>query len=122
MDDSTKPSPSIQIGQVYQFLDKFRELTGDSTMPLQQVMTLLALYVNSNIAVADFPKYTGVTKSSISRNLALLGNGLNAVTSPGPQWVATEENAENRKFKYARLTPKGKALLETVAREVFKPK
>lgn len=126
MADTPKPSAMYEIssgqciGLVYHYLDKLRGYTKDSTMPIQQVITLLALYTNGTIAVADLHKYTNVKGSSNSRNLAKLGEGERPLIKPGPGWVRTWDDLNDRRFKYASLTPQGRALLEAVTKEVLK--
>lgn len=103
------------INGVCEFLTRLGKVTGDTTMPVQQVLTLAAVAVNPNVNMLDLPKFSGVERSANSRNVAKLGPGLRP-TQPGLGLIEAYEDPYDRRFKKVRLTPRGEALLSEVAR------
>lgn len=103
------------------FMSALCEATGDYTMPLQQVLLLLALFNHGELAQQELVKYTGVARSSNSRNIAKLGIGDSAWKANGPGWVESYEDPMDRRTKMVRLTPKGKALIRAVIESSSRP-
>lgn len=117
---------STAIGGVYLFLELLTEAAGDKTMGVQQVQLLLALHSYGVLNQVDLPRYTGVEKSSNSRHIAALGAGFPVLDKKtgtrsierGLGWVEAYEEPTNRRFKMVRLTPLGKAQLDSIAARV----
>lgn len=107
------PAQTI-VGGVAEFLAQLAKATGDNTMPVQQQLLLLALYSAPEVNQLDLPRWTGVERSANSRNLAKLGQGERPLLKAGPGWVEAYEDLADRRFKKARLTPKGRAMLDGV--------
>lgn len=102
------------VGDVYQFLDAFQEVSGDTTMGIQQVMVLLALYIQGELNQHDLAGYAKIDKTSVSRNIGRLGAGVKPSEMPGPGWVESYEDLVDRRLKKVRLTGKGRAMIEAV--------
>lgn len=113
---------NVKIGDVSRFLEKLTELTQDTTMPMQQVRCLLALYVHPQIAQQDLNKHIGVDKSAISRTIHILGAGIEPKKKQGPGLVQSVQDIYNRKCFNISLTPKGRALVAEAAKQAFIPK
>jgi DNA-binding MarR family transcriptional regulator len=114
--DNNKARDGTRVSAlIAEYLAQLSQATGDSTMPMQQVLTLLAVHLNPDMNLTDMPKYTGVEKSSNSRNIAKLGDGERPVLKRGPGLLESYHDPMDRRFVKVRLTPKGKALMEAVA-------
>ena len=98
------------------------ELTGDYTMPSQQQLLLLSLYVHGTLNQASLEVVTGVTRSSNSRNIGKLGRGEKAWADDGPKLLESYEDLMDRRNKLVRLTTKGKAIVEEAWERAFNPK
>lgn len=105
-------SKTTDLANVNKFIYALSELSNDFTMPSQQQMLLISLYVHGTVNQQDLSDLTGVKRSSNSRNIAKLGLGERAYAMDGPQYVESFEDPMNRRLKLVRLTPKGRALLE----------
>lgn len=82
------------------------------------MLLLLSLYTHGTLNQIDLERYTGMKKSSNSRNIARLGAGEKPAEERGPGWVEAFEDPNNRRTKLVRLTPLGRHVLEKTAREV----
>ena len=112
-------SPARVLSASGAFIEALARATERPNIEAQQQLLLLALYgAPSGISQQDLPKYTGVQKSSNSRNIARLGDGERPLIERGPGWVESFEDPADRRNKLVRLTPRGRALLERVAEEV----
>jgi DNA-binding MarR family transcriptional regulator len=100
------------------FIQALQRATGKNTFESQQQLLLLSLYVHGEMAQNNLDRYTGVEKSSISRNISRLGEGERPLIKRGPGWVESYEDPVDRRNKMVRLTQRGKALLDSVAQEV----
>jgi DNA-binding MarR family transcriptional regulator len=115
--------PGKIIGATAGFIGAMTQATGESTMGAQQILLLLALYINGELNQIDLPKYTGVEKSANSRNLARLGEGAwidkgqGKRHEPGLGLVEGYEEPTDRRIKKVRLTPKGRVVLEEAAKQ-----
>lgn len=98
------------------FCDALVVQTEDPTMGLQQLRLLLALAVHGTLNQADLQKFTGVAKSSNGRNIDRLGSGSFRETGLG--LLESFEDNLDRRFKLVRLTPKGRAVLESASADV----
>ncbi|KQW02195.1 hypothetical protein ASC87_13265 [Rhizobacter sp. Root1221] len=100
------------------FIEALTKHTGITDFESQQMRLLLSLYIHGELNQLDLERYTGVKKSSNSRNIARLGDGEKPTIKRGPGWVESFEDPENRRTKLVRLTPTGRKLLEKVAADV----
>lgn len=104
---------TTDIAKVNDFIKALSELTGDDTMPSQQQLLLLGLFVHGVTNQADIEELTGVKRSSNSRNITKLGIGERSASEPGPRWVESFEDPMDRRTKLVRLTPKGRELIDS---------
>jgi len=113
---------TTDIAKVNEFIKALSELTGDDTMPSQQQLLLLGLFVHGVTNQADIEELTGVKRSSNSRNITKLGIGERSSSEPGPRWVESFEDPMDRRTKLVRLTPKGRELIESAWTKSFADK
>lgn len=105
-------SKTTDLAKVTEFIKALAELTNDYTMPSQQQLLLLSLAVHGSLNQQSIEDYTGVKKSSNSRNIAKLGEGEKPLEAPGPGYLKNEIDLRNRTAKVVSLTPKGRALMD----------
>lgn len=109
------------------FLEGLAQATGDATLGIQQVRMLTALYVHGTLNQVDLPKFTGVEKSAVARNISRLGGGAWAakpgspskVEKPGLGLIEAYQEPTDRRFNMVRLTPKGRAMLEQLSKDAI---
>ncbi len=106
----------VVASSVAEFITSFSKITGDNTMPVQQVLTMLAVYLVPDINLADLEKYSGVGRSSNSRNVAKLGEGEKPWQKAGPGWIQSYPDPLDRRIVKCRMTPKGKSIMDEVSR------
>lgn len=114
----TIASPTHVLAAGAALIDALARHTGLRTLEAQQQLLLLSLYVHGTLNQIDLERYTGMKKSSNSRNIARLGEGERPAVERGPGWVEAFEDPMNRRTKLVRLTPLGRNLLEKTALEV----
>ncbi len=112
-------SKAVDIARVAAFIRALSDLTNDYTMPSQQQLLLLALGVHGTVNQQDIEDYTGVKKSSNSRNILKLGDGEKPLEEPGPGYVKAEPDLRDRRLNLVSLTPKGRALLDEAWERAF---
>lgn len=100
---------SNPLAVAYAVLIKLMEATNAPTMAGQQIATYLHVALNGEVPQADLEAATGVAQSSVSRNVALLGNGLSP-KEPGYRLLRSYEDPHYRRRKLVNLTEKGEAL------------
>ena len=113
-------SATSDIARINDFIRSLSEVTGDYTMPSQQQLLLLSLFVRGTINQQDLETHTGVKRSSNSRNISKLGRGEKAWTDDGPHLVESFEDLLDRRMKLVRLTPKGQAVIKQAWEMAFK--
>lgn len=113
--EPTKVELAQTINMQAAFVEALQKAIPDPHMTIPQVTLLLQLYVHGQITQQDLPKYTMVAKSANSRNVAKLGDGERPAIERGPGWIESFEDPMDRRTKIVRLTPLGRALLETAA-------
>lgn len=106
----TKEAKALTVAS--KFIEALSELTDDNLMPMQQMVLLVQLRVHGQLNQQELSQFTGVEKSSNSRNIAKLGAGERPHIEAGPGWLESFEDPANRRSKLVRLTPKGKAMLD----------
>lgn len=110
-------SPIRVLGASLAFMEAIANRSQVQTLETQQLRLLLSLYVHGELNQQDLERYTGVKKTANSRNIARLGIGEKS-TSPGFGWITSYDAPDNRRAKLVALTPAGRALLETCAKDV----
>lgn len=110
------PSPiTTSTAVASEFLRALTELTGMTDISAPQVQLLLQLRIQGPTSQAKLDELTGVKKSANSRNVAKLGAGEKPMVAPGPGWVTSEPDLNDRRNNRVRLTQKGEALVEEAA-------
>lgn len=112
-------SATSDLAHVNALIYELANLTQDFTMPCQQQMLLLSLYVHGTLNQQELEKHTGVSRSSNSRNIAKLGIGERSSNRSGPGYVESFEDPKNRRTKLVRLSPKGRKLIEEAWTRAF---
>jgi DNA-binding MarR family transcriptional regulator len=105
---ATSAAPVLRISTALQvILRTWQEETGERETPIQQVLTFAAVAGSSEpVAMGDLVASTGVSQSSVSRNVATLGPGINP-SLPGYGLMEAYEDPYYRRRKLVRLTAKG---------------
>jgi DNA-binding MarR family transcriptional regulator len=88
---------------------------------------LTALYVHGTLNQTDLPKFTGVEKSAVARNIARLGGGAwqakpgsaAKVERPGLGLIESYQEPTDRRFNMVRLSPKGRSVLEALSKDAM---
>lgn len=116
----TKQEEAKAVAITSALLQAVCELTDDWAISAPQVQLLLQLRIHGSIAQQELPKYTGVQKSANSRNIAKLGIGSKPpkgvrLSSPGPGYVESVPDMEDRRLQVVRLTQRGARLIEDAA-------
>lgn len=126
MPTSTTVTASRVVGATAGFIGAIAEAVDDHTLGAQQMLLLMALYIHGELNQNDLPKYTGVDRSANSRNIKRFGAGsgvLNRVTGAktfeqGDGFVEAYRDPMNQRFQMVRLTPRGRAVIESAAMQV----
>lgn len=102
-------------------LEFFRhELKGE--IQAQQLVVLLLIYNNKDITMLDIINKTGLSQSTISRNIALLLEWFNySKRQAGAGIVNIYEDPMDRRRKVIELTAKGKALFARLEKYLASP-
>lgn len=108
------PSGKPDVHLITRFIEELGKATGDFTMPSQQQLLLLALYTHGELQQQGLERFTGVKRSSNSRNITRLGIGETPWSNNGPGWVESFEDLRDRRNKMVRLTPKGRKMIDSV--------
>lgn len=104
-------------------LENFRKL--DIEMPIQYVVTFLSIALREKaeegLSIKDLEQWTHLSQSATSRNVQALSKWFKPRTKvapgvPGHDLVETFEDPMDRRKKIVRLTPKGRALQNTIAK------
>lgn len=103
------------ITVMIQLLDTMRKSLGQSDIPLQQLLTFCHVADKSEMPMADLALLSGVTQSSVSRNVARLGMGITPKEA-GFGLLEAYEDPYYRKRKLVALTPRGKELVKELER------
>lgn len=98
------------------------EASGWKTLESQQQLLLLTLFTLGECSQNTLEKHTGVEKSSVSRNVKRLGEGVFELKkgaalktlSPGLGWVESFRDPMDQRNSVVRLTPVGRAQIEQV--------
>lgn len=85
------------------------DYTENPVIPAQQVLILLYVMERGEISMADLAKLARISQASISRNVALLGRGVNP-QMPGYSLLDAYEDPFYRRRKLVKLTPRGEML------------
>jgi DNA-binding MarR family transcriptional regulator len=112
---------TVELAYIGKFLEVLENATEHASLGAQQIQLLLALYTHGEMSQSQLMQVTGASKTTHSRNLAKLSIGEDR-TKSGPGWIETYQDPMDRRSNMVRLTPKGRALLTTVANATFNRK
>lgn len=96
-----------------QSLNAMRDYLDQADLPMQQILCFAHVADRGEIPMADLVELTGVSQSSVSRNVAKLGPGENP-REKGHGLIEASEDPYYRKRKIVRLTPRGKELVAAI--------
>jgi DNA-binding MarR family transcriptional regulator len=115
MKPTVSDDEQAQLTKLRRCLETFKLISG--RMPLQYVITLLAVAGNEGKGVSDYAQMLGVNTTTMSRHLLDIG-ARNRQMEEGFGLVSYRANPmELRKHEYY-LTPKGKQFVQTMLREL----
>lgn len=88
----------------------------DPEMPMQiaLILLLIARSGEDGINMKDLALFTGLGKSSVSRNVAWLVQGKDPKAKSGPGLVEYFEDPDDRRNKVCRLTAAGERFVSTL--------
>lgn len=93
------------------FIDEFAKL--DNEMQIQQIATYLHVMGKPGITMSDLAKATGLSSSSVSRNVVALSD-LVVKEKPGHGLVRQVESPHDRRAKCVEPTAKGQRVFNTL--------
>lgn len=83
------------------------------TMPAQYIMTYLQVAMEEGLGVSEYASKADVAPTVMTRHLLDIGDR-NRVGEDGFGWITQERDRNDLRRHHARITPKGKALLNQV--------
>lgn len=98
-------------------IEPFREIR--STMPLQYVVAFLLVAMEEGLSVSDYAQRAGVSLSVMSRHLLDIGER-NRHMEEGFGLVTSRQSPAELRKNELYLTPKGKALMHKIVRQLKK--
>lgn len=110
---------SRSITVMIQLLSTMQKFVETADVPLQQLLTFAHVADRQEMPMADLAVLTGVTQSSVSRNVARLGQGMSP-TEAGYGLLSAFEDPYYRKRKLVSLTPRGKELAKELEKAAAK--
>lgn len=104
---------SRNLNTVVLVINEFRKVSPD--LPAQTMLTLLEIGKASpdGISMADLGQRTGLTQSSVSRNVSALSR-VGRKGKPGADLVRRDEDPLDRRNKIVALTAKGNRLITAI--------
>lgn len=108
-----------RIKAILRIVQTFRKM--DSDLPPQYIETFLLVALHEPITQTDLAARIGVSQSSTSRAVGVLGSYGRRVGDkqyPGLQLVMSMEDPTERRRKIVRLAPRGHALAKELAEEI----
>ena len=107
MESQAKPKTGSGLRDLFRSIEVFRELNAE--MPMQTASMFLMVAMKPGVHQRDLPDLLGLSQSSISRNLQVLGNA-NRQGKPGLGLVEQRIGSLGGKTPELHLTQAGKAM------------
>ena len=106
---------SKQISKLMAAGALLQQYTGNARLEWQTAHVFLSVCMSSGEATQqELEKQTGLAQSSLSRNVARLGNG-ETMDDPGPKLLESYEDPAYRRRKLVRLTARGRKLADELS-------
>jgi DNA-binding MarR family transcriptional regulator len=102
MKPTTKLAVQLKVIQVF---------LNNPEIQAQQILTLLHVGQVGELPMADLAELTGVSQSSVSRNVAKLGRGATS-RDVGAGLVEAYEDPDERRRKLVKVTSRGRELIK----------
>lgn len=99
-------------------LEEFRKI--DAEMPIQQAVIFLNVAIEEGISLRAVAAKVGQAHSSVSRNVAALGE-MHRLNKPGHNLIITREDPADRRQKNITLTHNGNRILRTLVDAIIPP-
>jgi DNA-binding MarR family transcriptional regulator len=101
-------------------LTSFWKSVQRTDMPISQVLLFLHVAVHSPMSTAELVSATGVSQSSVSRNIAKLGKGVlkDGTREPGLGLVENYPDPVDNRRDLVKLTPEGEKVAARLAEHV----
>lgn len=111
-DSETVPAEASLVGVapilgLVRAMDEFREVDPDPTVQVVQAFLAVAIWEGS--VLHELAERLNVSPSTISRNMGLLGD-YGRGRKKAMHLVHVHEDPQDRRFKVAKLTPRGREL------------
>lgn len=110
--DKTKRDAAFVVSRV---VNTLRTLSPD--MPMQQADILLQIALRPGVTMAEIQKRTGLSQSSVSRNVQALSK-FHRLDKPGLDLVEVTIDPRETRRRLIFLTPKGKSFITLLLRNV----
>jgi DNA-binding MarR family transcriptional regulator len=112
-DKQTAPDSQLSADIMLKIVERFREV--DAEMQAQSMAVLLKVAKHPvPIKMAEIAEELGLSQSTVSRNVAYLGDW-NRHKEKGHQLLEAFEDPMERRRKLVRLTAKGKRFLKSLS-------
>jgi DNA-binding MarR family transcriptional regulator len=101
-------------------LESFWQIVQRTDMPISQVLLFLHVAQRGPLAAEDLRKATGVTQSSVSRNIAKLGKGIlkDGKREPGLGLVENYPDPSDNRRDLVQLTTHGDEVATEMSRVI----
>lgn len=96
-------------------IEEFRKM--DAEMQMQTAMAFLLIAKNEGCTVKELGSWLGLSGAAASRNVAALSD-VHRKGRSGHNVIVAKVDLDDRRSRKLHLTPKGKAILNTLAAQV----
>lgn len=103
------------VQKLINIVEEFRKL--DTEMQMQTAMTFLLVAKNEGCTVKEVGEWLGLSGAASSRNVAALSEW-HRKGRPGHNLVVSKTDLDDRRARKLFLTPKGRAVLNTLSEQV----
>lgn len=107
----------MTIDDILRIIMAFRELDPDIQFSVAQVFLMVAKAGDEGVSLTDIATKANLGLSSVSRHVAALGK-INRRHEEGFGLIQTHEDPMERRRRICTLTPRGKAFMNQLVKEV----